>query len=114
MDSKKIFAKNLKRAMEAKGVNRRELSEVLGISYFTISDWATGKKQPRMDNVERLANYFGVSNTFLLDDNSTTENIPRSIILTEGEDMLLDLFRQVPENKQQMVLEMIRAALKNQ
>jgi hypothetical protein len=33
-------------------------------------------------------------------------------ILTEGEEMLLDLFNQVPEESQQMVLEMIRIALK--
>lgn len=34
--------------------------------------------------------------------------------LTEGEKMLLDLFRRVPEENQQMVLKMIRAALENQ
>lgn len=34
--------------------------------------------------------------------------------LTEGEEMLLRLFRQVPEDSQQLVLQMIRAALGNQ
>ena len=32
--------------------------------------------------------------------------------LTEGEKMLLDIFRLVPEENKQMVVEMIRAALK--
>lgn len=34
--------------------------------------------------------------------------------LTEGEKILLDLFNRVPEDKQQLVLQMIRAALGNQ
>ena len=34
--------------------------------------------------------------------------------LTEGEKILLDLFRRVPEDKQQLVLQMIRAALGSQ
>ena len=31
--------------------------------------------------------------------------------ITEGEQILLDLFRKVPEDQQQLVLQMIRAAL---
>ena len=34
--------------------------------------------------------------------------------LTEGEEMLLDLFRRVPVDKQELVLQMIRVALGNQ
>lgn len=34
--------------------------------------------------------------------------------LTEGERMLLDLFRRVPEDQQELVLQMIRAALSTQ
>ena len=39
------------------------------------------------------------------------QNSPSEPELTEGENMLLDLFRRVPEDKQQLVLQMIRAAL---
>lgn len=42
------------------------------------------------------------------------ENSPEEPKLTEGEKMLIDLFRLVPEEKQRMVLEMIRVALGNQ
>jgi hypothetical protein len=41
-------------------------------------------------------------------ENSPSENP----VLSEGEKLMLDLFKQIPENKQEMVLEMIRAALK--
>ena len=41
------------------------------------------------------------------------KNSPDELQLTEGERTLLNLFRQVPEDRQQMVLQMIQAALSN-
>ena len=42
------------------------------------------------------------------------ESSPSEPQLTEGEKVLIDLFRRVPEEHQQIVLQMIRAALSNQ
>lgn len=42
------------------------------------------------------------------------KNSPSEPQLTEGEKILLDLFRRVPEENQQLVLQMIRAALGSQ
>lgn len=42
------------------------------------------------------------------------KTFPSNPQLTEGEKMLLNLFRDVPEGSQQMVLQMIRAALGSQ
>jgi transcriptional regulator with XRE-family HTH domain len=42
------------------------------------------------------------------------ENSPEEPKLTEGEKILIDLFRRVPEDKQELVLQMIRVALGNQ
>lgn len=112
MDNKEIFSINLKRLMDQKGISRQDLSNVLGVSYFTISDWVKGKKYPRMDKVEMLADYFGVLKSDLIEEKENKKALPQSQTLTEGEKLMVDLFRQVPEEKQQMVLEMIRAALK--
>ena len=111
MDNKEIFSKNLKRLMEQKGISRQELSKVLGVSYFTLSDWVNGKKYPRMDKVEMLAAYFGVLKSDLIEEKGTNEAIPHVQTLNEGENMLLELFRQVPEENKKMVLDMIKIAL---
>ena len=110
MDNKNVFASNLKRYMEVKGKSRNDISEALGISYFTVSDWVNGKKYPRMDKVEMLANYFGIQKSDLIEIKERKSS-PEKIELSEGEKMLLDLFRRVPEDQQQLVLGMIRAAL---
>ena len=80
MDNKNVFASNLKRYMEVKGKSRNDISEALGISYFTVSDWVNGKKYPRMDKVEMLANYFGVQKSDLIEkkeENIGTNNRKR-------------------------------------
>ena len=111
MDNKYIFSKNLKRLMTIKNVNRKEIAEVLGISYFTISDWVNGKKYPRMDKVELLANYFGVLKSDLIEMESDTIPSSQTLIITEEEKLMLELFREVPEDKQQMVIQMVKVAL---
>lgn len=113
MDNKNVFASNLKRYMEVKGKTRNDISEALGISYFTVSDWVNGKKYPRMDKVEMLANYFGIQKSDLIEikEEKTSPEEPK---LSEGEELLLELFRRVPKDKQELVLQMIRVALGNQ
>lgn len=114
MDNKEIFSINLKRLMEQKGVSRQDLSKVLGVSYFTISDWVNGKKYPRMDKIEMLADFFGVLKSDLIEDKRVNPVSPEEPKLTEGEKLLLELFRQIPEEAQTMYLEVLRAALRKQ
>ena len=71
MDNHSIFADNLNKYMAEYGKTRRDLAEALGVSYYTITDWVKGKKYPRMDKVEMLANYFGILKSDLIEDKMT-------------------------------------------
>lgn len=73
MDNKSIFANNLKAQMELNGKSRREVCAALGFSYYTFSDWVNGKKYPRMDKVEMLAEYFGILKSDLIEEKMTAE-----------------------------------------
>lgn len=55
-----IFAKNLNRFMKNRGVDQSDIVAALNVSASTVSDWVTGKKYPRVDAMQRLANFFGV------------------------------------------------------
>ena len=116
MDNKDIFSRNLKYQMEINNKTRQDISDSLGISYFTVTAWVNGTKYPRMDKVEMLANYFGVLKSDLIEEKATNKDIssPKEPTLSEGEKALLDLFRQIPEDAQKMYLEVLRASLKNQ
>lgn len=112
MDNKNIFAENLNYYMDLHQKSRREVSEALDVSYYTFTDWVKGKKYPRMDKVEMLANYFGILKSDLIEEKKPSSL--KEIKLSEGEQILIDLFRKVPEDKQELVLQMIRVALGNQ
>jgi len=73
LENKRIFAKNLKKHMELKGKTRREICAELGLNYYTFSDWANGKKYPRIDKVELLADYFGIQKSDLIEEKMTPE-----------------------------------------
>lgn len=68
MTNKEIFARNLQRYMNENGKSRRDVSEAIGVSYYTFTDWVKGKKFPRMNMVEKLANYFGILKSDLIEE----------------------------------------------
>jgi len=66
---REIFVKNLRYLMEKKGITQADICRDLNVSSATVSDWFTGKKYPRVDAMQRLADLFGVRFSTL-----TTEN----------------------------------------
>ena len=109
--NKEIFAKNLSYFIKRCGKDQKEIAEIIGVAPSTFNEWVKAKKYPRIDKIEILANYFGILKSDLIEEKAE-KNPPVEPKLTEGEKMLLDLFRQVPEDKQQLVLQMIEVALK--
>lgn len=109
--NKEVLSKNLKWYLDLKGVTQKDLAQYLGVNPSSVNDWIKGKKYPRIDKIEMIARYFGILKSDLIEDKGINKNLPQPQTLTEGESMLLDLFRRVPESEQQMVLDMIRVAL---
>lgn len=66
--NKEIFAKNLKNHMVTNGKDRKQIAADLNIAYSTLTDWVNGKKFPRIEKVEMLADYFGISKSDLIED----------------------------------------------
>lgn len=55
-----IFAKNFTALLERLGKTQADVSADLNITASTVSDWAKGKKYPRVDKIKALADYLGV------------------------------------------------------
>ena len=75
LGNKKTMSNNLKRYLRINKVSRTQLSENLGISYSTISDWVNGKSYPRIDKIEMMANYFGINKSDLVEDKANQKEI---------------------------------------
>ena len=115
MNNKNIFASNLKKYMNLNGKSRRDVCEALGFSYYTFSDWVNGKKYPRMDKVEMLANYFGILKSDLIEE-KTIENDPVGMdeihvemIMDEDLNEIFEDFKKLDANKRKIVKDLVHS-----
>ena len=110
--NKEILAKNLVFYLRVCGKEQKEVAKAIGVATSTFNDWVKGKKYPRIDKIEMLSNYFGIKKSDLIEDKKETAS--DDIELTEGERILIELFRKLPAEAQKMYLEVLRTSLKSQ
>lgn len=109
------LAVKIKQLRLEKGLTLEQVATIVGVGKSTVRKWETGMiANMGRDKIALLAKALGTTPAYLMGWKEELKNSPDESKLTEGEEMLLQLFRQVPENKQQVVLEMIRLALKSQ
>ena len=72
--------------LQLKGITAYKVSKETGISQASLSDWKSGKvKQPSIDKLQKIADYFGVTVDYLLgnDPSTTKEDIELQNYLEE-------------------------------
>lgn len=109
-----VRSERIKALIEQSQHSYQELEKITGIKKSSLQRYASGvtSKIP-LDVIEKLAKTFDVSQEYLMGWNATPQKSSSAELkLTEAEKMVLDLFRLVPVESQQMVIEMIRVALK--
>ena len=61
LGNKQIMANNIRYYMNIHSVSQTEICNTLGFKMPTFSDWVNAKTYPRIDKIELMANYFGVT-----------------------------------------------------
>lgn len=101
------------------GWTQEELANKMGYkSKSTINKIEMGINDIPQSKIVQFAKVLRVSPAYLMgweDDVKEQKNLSNDekVSLTDEEKILLDLFNRVPEDKQQLVIQMIRAALEN-
>ena len=62
----KIFAERLLELRKIKGLSQAELSKKLDVSVSVICYWETDRSEPTAPNLDKIADFFGVSVDYLL------------------------------------------------
>lgn len=94
------------------GWTQEELAKRMGYkSKSTINKIELGINDIPQSKIVQFADILGTTPAHLMGWDEEDKDSPVELELSEGEKMLLDLFRQVPENQQKLVLQMIRVAL---
>ncbi|MBR3992433.1 MAG: helix-turn-helix transcriptional regulator [Anaerotignum sp.] len=92
------FAQRLKELRKAKKVTQQELSEVLGYGSTAVANYESGRNEPSLQDLVRIADFFDISLDNLLG---------RAYPTQEKSDMYAS-FDRLDERKRRAVLEMMK------
>lgn len=113
--NKQVFADNLTYYIERSGKSQKELAELVGVATSTFNDWVKGKKYPRIDKIEILANYFGILKSDLIEERTEEHremqkknNIQADIVLRMQSD---DIFYNAVKSLHEMDSEKLSSLL---
>ena len=106
--SREIFAKNLRYYLNLSGKSQKELAQIIGVSAPTMHEWCAGKKTPRMDKVQKLANYFGILNSDLIEDKTKQ---PTERELSEVKRALIEFVEGLSESEAAILLASLKSGL---
>lgn len=81
LGNKKVMGNNIQFYMNKMGLERADLAKAIGVPYSSLTDWINGKTYPRIDKIERMANYFNIEKSDLVEEHSkarksTSNRIP--------------------------------------
>lgn len=78
------FKDRLRQLMEEHGYSGRSLGRVIDVAHPTVYSWLDGKTRPRAENIESMANIFGVTPAYLLYGDPGTSS-PQTLEVEDGE-----------------------------
>ena len=109
-----IRSERIKALVEGSNLSYQELERLTGIKKSSLQRYASGAttKIP-LTVIEKLSAAFNVSQEYLMGWDEKKDS-PTELQLSEGEQLMLELFRKIPEDRQAAALELLRAALKMQ
>ena len=61
-----MLSKRIKQLRESHGETQQKMAENLGVSQQTIAGWEKGQRNPSLETLSTLSDYFGVSVDYLL------------------------------------------------
>lgn len=93
--NREILSKNLKYYIAKSGKDRRELAEIWGFPYSTVTEWINGRKYPRIDRIEVMADYFGILKSDLIEDKGEEHKE-----MQKKNDVLSDIILKINEDEE--------------
>ena len=97
-----------------RGVTGSRMCLDLGMSKSTMSDLKSGRKKGlNAETAHKIASYLGVSVGYLLGEEQKKEQTTETDGLSEKRKALIDFAMSVPDDKAEMILQVMKTILKN-
>jgi transcriptional regulator with XRE-family HTH domain len=88
-----------------------QVADIVGVGKSTVRKWETGMiANMKRDKIALLAKALGTTPAYLMGWNEETPE-PKVVALAEHEQVIVDMLRRIPKDKQPAVLEVIQTVL---
>ena len=108
-------SQRIKTALEIRKMKQIDLCNLAKVPKSSLSLYLSGAYEPRQDRLTKMASVLGVSETWLMGYDvpmeRATPEAPAKVALAEHEQVIIDLLRRVPEDKQEMIIQVIQTVL---
>lgn len=118
VENKTVFARNLRHYIQLNNVLKIEVARAAKVSSGTVSDWLSERSYPRMDKIQRLAEFFHIEKSDLIEEYSSDlqYSISRPVVElyneliedSEAVEIYQDIKKLSPENR-----DIVKALIKN-
>jgi transcriptional regulator with XRE-family HTH domain len=112
---KESCAMRIKIALSIRNMTQSELCQKTKIPKSALSEYLKGLYEPKQDRLLILSEALNVDPVWLMGFDVPMEQEQKKFSpndeITEGEKVMLELFRQIPVDQQPFVIEKLRAAL---
>lgn len=114
---KKIFSENLNRLLQDREKTQSEVAKEIDVSPQTFNTWTQGIAIPRMGKIQRLADYFHIEKSALLDKasqeqtyytNPETVKVAQEIFDNSDLRILFDAAKDSSPEQLKLAAEMLR------
>ena len=114
---KKIFSENLNRLLQDREKTQSEVAKEIDVSPQTFNTWTQGIAIPRMGKIQRLADYFHIEKSALLDkapqeqtyyNNPETAKVAQEIFDNSDLRVLFDAAKDSSPEQLKLAAEMLR------
>lgn len=61
-----LIIQRINELLKSEGLNQSKLANGIGVNQSTVCNWLNGKKEPSIENLWKLADYFDVSVDYLI------------------------------------------------
>ena len=75
------MAENLRYYIQLSKKTQKEICKDLNFKEMTFSDWVNAKTYPRIDKIEKMAQYFGIEKSDLIEKRKRTASTTTSILI---------------------------------
>lgn len=88
---------NIKELRRRYKLSQKELGDIAGVSDKAVSTWEKGIKEPRMGAIQKMADYFNLKKSNIIEEDGLNQDLPDNmmVLLTPAEQRHLDKYRQL-------------------